>query len=265
MKFVGQVHIINQLRFILPNLYKNQSVGANFLLDGPSGYGKTTLAISIAKYLVGKNFEFYLGEWTNKWTELPFHKRVIFIDEVHKMDSPEILYPLMDEKSHVLILATNENGNLPEALRNRCYEFTFDEYDDTELLIIARESATFFASDESFMEIIRAGGRNPREIKSLVDRLGIYFSENPQINSGEVNFTELLNTIFRIEDGLNTLQRRYLEVLEDVGGNASLSLLRNLLSVSDEVLKNRVEPVLARKGLIKITQKGRSLVYVNTP
>ncbi len=261
MKFVGQVHIINRLRLSLRDLYTNPTSGENFLLVGPSGYGKTTMAISMAHYLVGKEFETYLGEQLNKWNEADFQKRVVFIDEIHDLKSPEILYPLMDRKSHVLILATNENGNLAEPLRNRCEELIFDDYDDIELLIIARESANFSASDEAFMEIIKAGNRNPREIKRLVDKFGLYFAYNPQVKSWEANYTELLDEVFRIKDGMDTLCRRYIEVLSDVGGSASLYLLKNLLHVSEETLKNRVEPVLARKGILKITQKGRTLVY----
>ncbi len=258
MRYIGQNHIMRQLRIILPDLYKNTEKGANILLRGPSGYGKTTMALAIANYLSEKDhFEFYLGSWT----DFRFNKRVIFIDEVHAMKSFEVLYPIMDQKSHVFILATNQDGKLPEALVNRCYEFIFDDYSDEELLLMARESANFSASDESFLEIIEAGNRNPRIIKSLVDRFSTYFSENPQVKSSTTNFREVLETIFSIKDGLDTLSRRYLEVLEDVGGISSLSLLRNILHVDEETLKTKVEPVLLRKSLIRITSKGRSLNY----
>lgn len=246
---------MNQLKFILPDLYKNPQKGANFLLRGPSGYGKTTMALAIAHYLSGKYFEFYLGDWT----EFRFHKRVIFIDEVHTMKTFENLYPFMDEKARVFILATNKDGNLPEALVNRCYEFIFDDYSQEELLLIARESAKFSAPDESFISIINAANQNPRVIKSLVDRFSTYFSENPSIDSRSADFSSILTNVFSIKDGLDTLSRRYLEVLEDVGGNASLSLLRNILHVDEGTLKNQIEPVLLKKSLIRITSKGRSL------
>jgi len=248
---------MGQLKFLLPDLYKNREKGANFLLKGPSGYGKTTMALSICHYLAGKNFELY---WAN-WTQMKFHKRVIFIDEVHKMQDFESLYPILDQKNHVIILATNQDGNLPEALVNRCYEFVFDDYSDEELLIIARESSRFSARDESFMEIIEAGNRNPRIVKSLVDRFSVYFSENSNISSLSANFTEILTNVFDIKGGLDTLCRRYLEVLNDVGGTASLSLLKNALHVDESTLKNNVEPVLLKKSKIRITSKGRSLLY----
>lgn len=256
MRFVGQNHIMNQLRFILPDLYKNPSKGANILIRGPSGYGKTTMAVAIAHYLAGKYFEFYLGDWT----KFRFMKRVIFIDEVHTMSDFEILYPVMDEKSHVIIMATNKDGNLPEALVNRCYEFIFDEYSSEELLIIARESANFSTNDHNFMAIIEAANRNPRVIKSLVDRFSIYLSENPKLSADTLDFNDILENIFSIKNGLDTLCRRYIEVLSDVGGNASLALMTNILHVDEGTLKNQIEPILLKKSLIKITSKGRSLV-----
>lgn len=257
MIFIGQYHIMHQLGIILRELYKNPEMGCGFLLVGPSGYGKTTMALSIAKYLVGKNFEYYLGTQEEHFL---FEKHVIFIDEVHTMKNFETLYPILDAKEQVLILATNENGGLPEPLRNRCYEFIFDDYDDECLLLIARDAAPFSAPDESFMSLVEAGNRNPREIKSLVDRFGMFFSQHPEIDSRVVNFRDILRDVFLIENGLDTLSRRYLEVLEDVGGNASLALLKNILHVPAETIQQRVEPILLRKGLIEIRPKGRILL-----
>lgn len=256
MIFVGQKHIMRQLKFILPDLY-NSTQGENFLLRGRSGFGKTTLAISMAHYLAGNNFQVYLGDWT----QFNFRKRVIFIDEVHTMKSFEFLFPIMDSKQHIFIFATNQDGNLPEAFTNRCIHFVFGDYDDIELLIIARESATFSAPDESFMKIIEAGNRNPRIVKSYVDRLGRYFNQNPQVDSNTVDFDYIFQNIFSVENGLDTLSRRYLEVLNDVGGTASISLLKSILHIDESTLKNEVEPILLTKKLIKITSKGRTLIY----
>lgn len=257
MIFVGQHHIMNQLKFILPELYRNKEKGAGILLVGPSGYGKTTMAISICHYLVGKSFAYY---WGDSMQDFEFNKRVTFIDEIHKMQNPERLYKVLDEKQKVLILATNENANLPEPLVNRCYEFIFTDYSDEELILIARESSVFSASDESYLVIVEAGNRNPREIKSLVDRLGLYFQANPSVNSRSADYKQILKEVFQITNGLDTLCRRYLEVLSDIGGTGSLHLLKGILHVPEDILKNRVEPVLLRKGLIKISSKGRSLI-----
>lgn len=269
MEFIGQYRIMQQLRKILPDLYKYRNKGACMLFRAPSGYGKTTMAISCARYLSsGMSFQMYLADSK----EFNFQKRVIFIDEVHKISDFEQLYPEMDkaiapagmfEKPHVFLFATNSDGNLPEAFTNRCYEFIFEDYTDEELLLIAINSSSFKAPEESFMKIIEAGNRNPRIIKSLCTRLSVYFSETPSVNSRETNFEELLQSFFGIENGLDGLARKYIEVLDDIGGRASLSLMKSLLHVDEGTLKNNVEPVLLRKGKIKITPKGRILEYGN--
>ena len=258
MRFIGQNHIMNQLGFILPDLYLNPSRGANILLSGPSGFGKTTMAFGMCNYLAGKDFELYLYDRE----KFRFNKHVIFIDEIHKMKDLEILYPMMDEKSHVLILATNQDAILPEAFVNRTWQFTFSDYDDEELELICRSYSHIGISDDGFKKIILAGNRNPRIIKSLLDRISLFLSRN-SVNPSTADYDHILESVFDIKDGMDTLCRRYIEILEEFGGNASLSLLKSALHVDEGTLRNTVEPVLLRKGVIRISQKGRCLTNVN--
>lgn len=256
MKFIGQLHIMRQLKFLLPDLYQHPEKGANMLFKGPSGYGKTTMALAVAHHLAGRDFEAYWADWT----AYRFRKRVIFIDEIHRVADLESLYGIMDRKEHVILFATNHDATLPEAFVNRCWEFIFSDYDDDELLLIARESSRFKAFDGQFMEVIDAGNRNPRIVKSLIDRLGTYFEQN-NLEAMQADFKKILEEIFDIKDGLDTLARRYLEVLDDVGGVSSIARLKDILHVDEATLKNSVEPVLLRKGLLEITSKGRTRIY----
>lgn len=259
MRFIGQFHIMKQLRFLLPDLYETGR-GANFLFRGPSGYGKTTMALSVCKYLADSDFQVFLGDSPN----IDLKKKVIFIDEIHEMSHYEWMYPIMDEKSHVLVFATNQDSNLPEAFTNRCWEYVFDDYSTDELLLIALEASSFSTTDENLLEIVEAGNRNPRIIKSLLDRMGTYFKHNPHINPRTANFQQILEEVFSIKDGLDTLCRRYIEVLQDIGGTASLYRLKTILHTDEGTLVNTVEPVLLRKKLIEITKKGRTLYDDNS-
>jgi Holliday junction resolvasome RuvABC ATP-dependent DNA helicase subunit len=246
---------MNQLKFILPDLYLSTS-GANILLRGPSGYGKTTLALEICGYLSGSCFEFYLANSS----KFRFKKRVVFIDEVHRLSDFEFLYPIMDLNKFVFVFATNQDGNLPEAFSNRCYEFILDNYTDDALILITKEACNFKVSNKSLLEIVRSGNNNPRIIKSICSRLSAYFRVNSISNTEEIDYTNLIRELFNIENGLDTLCQRYLEVLNNVGGTSSLSLLKSILHVDDFTLKNAVEPVLISKNLIKITSKGRTVI-----
>ena len=248
---------MNQLKFILPDLDANKDKGANFLIKGPSGFGKTRMAKAICDYLAGKHYQFFLGESSR----FSFVKRVVFIDEIHTVANLERFYPVMDTKTHVFVFATNHDATLPEAFVNRCYEFVFDDYSDDELLLMVREYIKFPATDTQLMEIINAGNRNPRIIlESLCDRLVIYFRENKISDTSAIDFRQLILDIFRIDDGLDTLCKRYIEVLKSLGGRASFNLIKTLLHTDEDSIKNNVEPILIRKKILEITSKGRSLI-----
>src|SRR5512147_302442 len=118
MFFIGQEHITLQLGDILPYI-KERREGTSILFRGPSGYGKTELAKKCCHFLVGDAYQYCLG------SKLKFNRErwVHFIDEIHLLEKPEILYPVMDENKYVFVLATNFDSILPEALTNRCKNF----------------------------------------------------------------------------------------------------------------------------------------------
>lgn len=256
MQWIGQHFIMNQLKRMLVEWYVDPTLSANVLFRGPSGYGKTTLAVECCRYLADNEFEVY---WADS-KPFRFSKRVILIDEVHRINGLEMLFPVMDSREHLMFFCTNADATLPEAFVNRTYDFMMDDYNDDELLLIIVSNYHFNATDAQLLEIVNAGNRNPRIIKSLCDRLEIIFRGSPELNTQQTDYRELLAQTFGITDGITTLARRYLEVLDRIGGTASLSMLQSILHVDSGTIKNTVEPVLASKGLIKITSRGRSLI-----
>lgn len=256
MKFIGQDHITRQLDFILPDLRENRAKGCAILLRGPSGFGKTTMAHEICRDISGSNYQIFLGE--NH--AFRFVKRVVFIDEIHTVANLERFYHVLDESRHVMVFATNKDATLPEAFTNRCYQFVFTDYTQDELVTISRGGSKFYATDEQHLCIVKAGNENPRVIKSLCKRLGIFFQRNPGIYSTELDFSELILEIFQIKDGMDTLCRRYVQILKELGGTASIDRLCGALHVDSFTLKNDIEPILIRKNIIQISSKGRKLL-----
>ena len=253
MNFLGQPHIIKQLQFLLPEVYAGAS--ANFLLRGPSGYGKTTLALSMCSYLTGGDFNMGLG---NSYVFRP-EKRVQFVDEVHLLPTPETLYPIMDAGTYVFILATNDAAILPEALVNRCFGLTFTEYSRDELKEMIRSFAKFAMSAESMDYIIRSSGGNPRILISLLKRLNILAKQSNLSGMRFVEFQNLVQEVFGIVDGLDVACRRYVEVLSSLGGRGSLDTLSGLLHIDKETIRYQIEPILLYNDRINITSRGRIL------
>jgi Holliday junction resolvasome RuvABC ATP-dependent DNA helicase subunit len=258
MYFIGQPHIINQMKDLLPHLFENKTLGANFLMRGPSGWGKTRMSFMICNYLSGGDFDYCLAD------KISFNqnRRVHFIDEIHLIEHPETLYPFMDSGKYIIVLATNDVALLPEALSNRCDEFIFDRYSLPDLRSIAGMYLAKPLPTQFTDYIIESGGGNPRIIKQLIGRLNIILSRRPEAILGITleQFRELLRSTFGIEDGMDILCNRYLNGLRSLGGTAALATLSTFIHVDQNTLKFYAEPVLLYKNRIKITSKGRSLI-----
>ena len=257
MYFIGQPHIMNQLKDILPHLYEND-VGMNILMRGPSGYGKTRMSFMVCNYLTGGNFEYCLAD------KLLFTDsiRVHFVDEVHLLETPELLYPRMDSGKFVIVLATNDVALIPEALSNRCVDFIFDRYTIPELREICEMSLKVHMPDPFLDYLIDSGGYNPRIIKNLISRLNIILFRRPDIVKGIDldEFKYLLQKTFGIKDGMDIMCTRYVDALSSLGGTAALATISTYVHIDQNTLKFYVEPVLLYKNRIRISSKGRSLV-----
>jgi Holliday junction resolvasome RuvABC ATP-dependent DNA helicase subunit len=248
---------MNQLKDILPYLYSDTKHGMNILIRGPSGWGKTRMSFMICNYIAGGNFEYCLGDKL-LFTDVV---RVHFIDEVHLLEHPEVIYPSMDSGKYVIVVATNDVAILPEALVNRCVEFIFDKYTVPELREIARMSLAANAEDNIVDYIVESGAGNPRIIKSIISRLNIILINNQKLLDGISieSFKALLEETFGIKDGMDIMCNRYLEALTGLGGTASLQTISAYLHIDQGTLRFFVEPILLYKNRIKITNKGRSL------
>lgn len=253
--FIGQSHIVAQLQFILPATYEIGS--ANLLFRGPSGYGKTELAMIVANYYAKNQYIMKLGHLL----EFQEDKRVHLIDEIHLCPSFEFWYPIMDRNRHILIFTTNADSVLPEAFVRRCYDFVFTDYTNDELIEIVRSRQYFNITDEQILYVIEFCHGSPALVLSIVRRLDMWSTQNYNISSMSLNeFKELVSRIFGVIDGIDPLQRRYLEVLRRFGGTSSVTNIQNALHLDLGTIKRDIEPALLDKGLIRISSKGRSVV-----
>lgn len=262
MRIIGQKHIATRLEFILPYLLST-NVGENLLFRGPSGYGKTRLAIQCANYLTNNGAYIYDILDGNKNPErLMFddNSDVLILDEIHLFSGNiEILYPYMDLKNKIFLFCTNDTGNLPEAFLNRCIQLIFTEYTPDELMEMCIEKIHFPCSEENLRRLIYISGNNPRILlDNYIKQMNILFKQMPEEFK---DFNGILKNKFNIDtSNLDPICRKYLEILKVLQAS-SISRLSAILHIDQNTLTKEVEPVLLSRGLILITNKGR--VYVN--
>jgi Holliday junction resolvasome RuvABC ATP-dependent DNA helicase subunit len=264
MKFIGQNHIMKELKYILPKAYADNSFNINLMLKANSGYGKTEMGLKIGRYIGGESFIYCLAEKDASLIALKIStlsKRVFFIDEVHLFTDPEPFYPLMDSKKYFFIFATNQSAKLKEPFENRCVNFLFESYSQEELRLITREKIPLCRNEpNNFIDlIIKAGEDNPRKISMICIRLNTIFNSIGIPNTEELKV--VLEDILNIKEGLDIRERSYLSVLTEMD-TASLDTISSILGYSKDIIKYEIEPSLLYKKLITISSKGRTIKNV---
>lgn len=252
--FVGQEHIRRELELLIKDIKTNNNK-YNILLVAPSGYGKTTLAYSILILL-----DFNTGSITLPPDfKFDYSKPNHFIDEVHLLDTPEILYPIMDSNKYNIILATNELGELKEPLINRCIVFSFSPYTKEELTNIASNRLITPISKDVLEALVDMSAGNPRNLVVLCRRLNYIL---PTLgNTINLNtFRDICDNILDLSpDGLNHLMITYLNYLYHVGGHCGIKQLCYGIHLTETTVLRDIEPALLYLGYVRITSRGREL------
>ena len=141
-EFVGQEHLVGRGKPLRMAIEKGHIF--SFILWGPPGTGKTTLAKIYAKSLEAKLYELSAvsaGKDDIKRiisdNSLRAGPRVLFLDEIHRFNKAQqdFLLPYVESGSIVLIGATTENPSFEiiPALLSRCRVFVLSELNDKDM------------------------------------------------------------------------------------------------------------------------------------
>ena len=244
--FINQQKIIYQLVYLQKEIEK----GANFniLLRAPSGYGKTTLALT---FLEGKDYIMYPVGERDFFTNKRFH----FFDEAHVLKNFEFLYRFMDSKKYTIVLASNLAGSLPEPVINRCINLIFEEYSPHHIEEILKSSLEITLKNELINFLSYQCRNNPRVAKMIAKRLSIICNYE-RVPQTIIELERYLNRIGIYRYGLNELDLRYLEFLQEVK-ISSLERLQRGTGLDRDTIINEIEPYLVKMGFIRISSRGR--------
>ena len=259
---VGQTRLKPELSAYMEAMKGGESM--NLMIRGQSGYGKTYLAHIIVKY-VGRlsTRVIYLGEECIDLFQPAANIHIL--DEIHEVRSPEPLYHYMESGMYIFILLTNEFGALKEPLMNRCIIVDLNPYSDAELAVLVGRVLRSHGVEPDMLqtnEIATYARGNPRVAKVLAKRLSLYFRQEGTPQDVE-ELRQVLEDTFQIsEGGFTNFDKQYLTFLTD-NGKAGLNTISRVLMIPKGTLEREVEPFLIKKGLIRITSRGRELVPTN--
>ena len=285
---LGQRSVVRSLRQVL-----DKGLSRTFLLTGPSGVGKTTVARLIAKH-VGCDSEEILeiDGATNTgiddmreiasrlhYASVSGSPRCVIVDECHAISkaSFQSLLKILEEPPPDVywVLCTTEAGRVPKQVKTRCASYALRPVSAEELASLidrVRDEEGLSISDKGLGLIVLASEGSPRQALVFLAECG-NLKKTASIRrvleqSGEpAEVIDLCRTLLDVSLGLKVPWKRMAELLRGISmppETVRIIVLRYMSSVmlggdtsksaaAMSVMVNFREPFLDREGLAPLT------------
>jgi len=175
-EYIGQTHLVGE-NAPLKKAIEQQHL-FSFILWGPPGVGKTTLARIYAQAMNAKMFEISAvsagkDDIRKIVAQQGTQKKILFIDEIHRFNKAQqdYLLPFVENGELTVIGATTENPSFEviTPLLSRCRVFILHALTEEELLQIIKRTELSLSDDAKHIALQLSGG-DARKLISILEQ-----------------------------------------------------------------------------------------------
>ena len=186
-EFIGQEHLVGKDKPL--SIAINKKHIFSFILWGPPGVGKTTLARIYAHALnadyhelsavsAGKDDIRQIVDTSIKGTGELFGPKILFLDEIHRFNKAQqdFLLPYVESGRLILIGATTENPSFEviPALLSRCRVFVLEEFSDEEMKKIIKRTGYKIPKEATDWLVAMSKGDARQAIAMIENTISLY-------------------------------------------------------------------------------------------